>query len=183
MNRGSATLFTIGHSNRELAELLELLGAAAIRILVEVRARPRSQRFPQFDEAALRAALEGAGIEYHWAGRQLGGRRPARPGSPHLALEAGFRGYADHMASPDFHRAMNQLLGLAGRAPLALLCAERLPEHCHRSLIADWLLLQGHSVVHLIDTDQRREHQLRPEARRDSAALVYDRYAQPPLDL
>jgi len=64
---------------------------------------------------------------------------------------------------------------LARKAPTAILCAEHLPENCHRSLIADYLTLQGVSVMHLIDADEQREHQLDPRARRESASLVYDR--------
>jgi len=74
-----------------------------------------------------------------------------------------------------FARAIAQLLGLARKAPTAILCAEHLPENCHRSLIADYLTLQGVSVMHLIDADEQREHQLDPRARRESASLVYDR--------
>ncbi|MEJ2343922.1 MAG: DUF488 domain-containing protein [Gammaproteobacteria bacterium] len=170
------TLYTVGHSNRESGELLALLGAAGVVALVDVRAHPQSRRHPQFGQAALREAAEAARITYHWAGRQLGGRRRTRPESPHRALaEDGLRGYADYMDSAEFAGAAGQLLRLAGRAPTAVLCAERLPEDCHRSLIADYLMLQGARVLHLIDDGELREHRLRPEARRESSRLVYDR--------
>ena len=85
------------------------------------------------------------------------------------------RGYADYMESDPFRRAAAQLVNMAAKAPTAILCAERLPEQCHRRLIADYLSLQGVRVIHLIDLDDRREHVLSPEARRESAQLVYDR--------
>jgi uncharacterized protein (DUF488 family) len=179
----SVTLFTVGHSNRTLAELLSLVQEAAIATLVDVRAEPRSRHNPQFNEETLRAACTQAGITYHWAGRQLGGLRPTRGDSPHIALDAGRRGFADYMETDVFKKGAMQLLNMAARSPIAFLCAERLPENCHRSLIADFLLLQGARVVHLIGPGERREHVLSPEARRESAALVYDRQATASLDL
>ena len=68
------------------------------------------------------------------------------------------------------------------KAKTAIMCAERLPEHCHRSLIADYLILQGCQVIHLIDVDERREHLLRAEARRESAVPIYDRFSSGELD-
>jgi uncharacterized protein (DUF488 family) len=150
---------------------------------VDVRAQPHSARFPRFSTDALRNTLEEAGIVYHWAGRQLGGRREPRPDSRHVALQAGLRGYADHMESDAFRRAAAQLLNMAGKAPTAILCAERLPEQCHRRLIADYLTLQGARVIHLIELADTREHLLSPEARRESAQLVYERNTNLDLNL
>jgi uncharacterized protein (DUF488 family) len=177
------TLYTVGHGNRALDALTALLQQAGIVTLVDVRAHPQSRRHPQFGSESLRNALEAAGLTYHWAGRHLGGMRPARPGSPHIALEEGLRGYADHMDTPAFQTAAAQLSRLAAQAPTAMLCAERLPEHCHRSLIADYLTLQGLRVRHLIDPDEICEHQLRPQARRESVPLIYDRGVNGRLNL
>lgn len=177
-------LFTLGHSNRSLPELIELLKQAGIETLVDIRAQPRSTRHPTFNEDSLRGATGAVGVQYHWAGRQLGGLRAAQADSPHKALAAdGLRGFADYMDEPGFTRAIAQLLGLAERAPTAILCAEREPLHCHRSLIADYLTLQGVEVTHLIDAATQRPHQLRPEARRESAALIYDRLVSGDLAL
>lgn len=172
------TVYTVGHSNRSAEDFLALLQEGGIEILVDIRATPQSGRFPQFSEDTLRSQLTAAGITYHWAGRQLGGRRPVADDSPHRALPEGLRGYADYMETEPFKRAVSQLLSLAGKAPTAVLCAERQPEDCHRSLLADYLLLQGVEVVHLIQSEEQRPHQLRPEVRRESAALVYDRFSQ-----
>ena len=177
------TLFTVGHSNRSLEELLAVLKAVSIVTLVDVRAEPRSRHNPQFNEESLRAACTRAGIVWHWAGRMLGGLRAARADSPHIALTEGFRGFADHMQTDGFRKGAGQLLAMGARGPTAFLCAERLPENCHRSLIADYLLLQGARVMHLIEPGEQREHVLNPAARRESAALIYDRQATVPLDL
>ena len=173
----TTTLYSVGHGDRSLEELLEILRAAGIGALVDVRAQPHSSRHPQFCEDALRRALEPAGMVYHWAGRQLGGRRPVLPGSRHRALEPGLRGYADYMDGAAFRQAARQLQRMAGQGPTAMLCAERDPARCHRRLIADYLVLQGLRVIHLLAPGERREHALSPAARRESVELVYDREA------
>ena len=180
----TCTLYTLGHGDRDIDDLRAVLAAHGIAVVVDVRAQPASQRHPQFNGAELRAALEAEGLEYHWAGRALGGRRAARADSRHRALpEPAFRGYADHMETEVFIRGARQLLQLAARAPSAMLCAERAPGQCHRSLIADYLLLQGAQVLHLVDAGAARAHLLHPAARRESAALIYDRHTTGALDL
>jgi uncharacterized protein (DUF488 family) len=176
-------LYTLGHSDRTRAELLMLLREAGVATLVDVRARPGSTRHPQFDQTALRMAVEEAGMTYHWAGRQLGGLRAGRPGSVHRALPEGLRGFADYMDSEEFKRAAQQLIHMLTREPLAILCAERDPLHCHRSLIADYLVLQGVQVSHLLAPGQHAAHGLRPEARRESSTLIYDRQVTGLLEL
>lgn len=171
------TIFTVGHGNRAITELIGILQAAGIATLVDIRATPHSTRFPQYEQEALRAAVTAAGMVYHWAGRQLGGRRSPAETSRHNALEdPAERGFADYMDGSDFRQGAAQLVRLAGRAPLAILCAEKDPLRCHRSLIADYLSLQGVRVVHLLDPGTSTEHLLNPHARRESAELIYDRY-------
>ena len=177
------TLYTVGHSNRQLEELMALLKSANIDTLVDVRAQPRSQRHPQFNEAALRAACENAGMIYHWAGRQLGGMRAPRADSPHVALEKGRRGFADYMGTDAFKQGAVQLQQWAARGVCAMLCAERDPMQCHRALIADYLSLQAIRVLHLIALGNSQEHILSLGARRESAALIYDRQATGQLNL
>jgi len=183
VKRNAPTLWTIGHSNRPIAELMALLTQAGIATLVDVRAQPHSARYPQFNEESLREYFGKANIVYHWAGRHLGGKRALHFNSPHIAMDEGRRGFADHMGTELFKKAVSQVVGLAARAPTAMLCAERDPDHCHRALIADYLILQGMRVVHLIEPGESREHLLSPQARRESAALVYDRQITVELDL
>jgi uncharacterized protein (DUF488 family) len=172
------TLYTVGHSKRRLQEFLAPLREAGIEVLADVRARPASRRHPWFNRDALEQALTEAGIAYRWLGRELGGLREASPGSPHLALDAAFRGYAEHMATPAFQAGMTELLKLGGRQKLVLLCAEKEPEHCHRSLIADWLTAQGVQVIHLIEPGLSRAHVLSPVLRLEKGRLIYDRHTQ-----
>lgn len=155
---------------------MELLQAQAVTTLIDIRAQPQSRRYPHFSMDELRAGLEQAGIVYHWAGRQLGGRRKTVAGSPHTALQdEAMRAYADHMATEEFRRGVSQLTHLAQQAVTAVMCAEKLPEHCHRALLADYLVLQGMEVIHIIDDGEIHEHHLGPHARRESAQLIYDR--------
>ena len=177
------TLYTIGHGTRRIGELIALLQEAGVVTLVDVRAQPRSRHNPQFNDDALRLACENADIVYHWAGRQLGGMRAPRPDSPHRALDEGLRGFADHMDTDAFQKGAAQLQNLATRDSCAILCAERDPARCHRSLIADYLTLQGWRVLHLLTPGETREHLLSPAARRESAALVYDRQVSGELGL
>jgi uncharacterized protein (DUF488 family) len=167
-------LFTIGHSNRPAGALIAMLREAGVTHLVDVRAVPKSRRWPQYDGAALKRSLAAEGIEYVWRGDALGGFRKPAPESPNVAVDGAFRGFADHMATPAFARAIDELLAAAGRAPTAIMCAERLPAECHRSLIADYVLARGVEVVHLVAPGEREPGRLHPAARAAAGGLVYD---------
>ncbi|MBI4410579.1 MAG: DUF488 domain-containing protein [Gemmatimonadetes bacterium] len=159
------TIFTLGHSTRALDEVLELLRAPAIRLLVDVRRFPASRRHPHFARAALEQALEGAGIAYAHE-PELGGRRSPRRDSPNTAWRtAGFRGYADHMASEGFRAALGRVVAAAARRTVAIMCAETVPWRCHRQLIADALVAGGIDVVHILGPGQTRPHALHAHAR------------------
>ena len=175
------TLYTIGHGNRSLEDFIELLKVNEVEILVDIRARPVSSRFPHFNQPELRESLDKVDISYHWAGRQLGGYRTARDDSPHIALDdQQLRGFADYMSTEEFLRTASQLVRMTRHAIGAVMCAEKDPAFCHRSLIADYLVLQGITVLHIIDAEVR-EHYLRAEARKESAELIYDHGATTPL--
>ena len=167
-------LFTIGHSNRPVSELLTMLRAARVARLVDVRAIPKSRRWPQYNGEALKRSLAAEEIEYAWRGDALGGFRKPVPGSPNVALDGAFRGFADHMATPGFARAIDELLDDARRAPTAIMCAEKIPAQCHRSLITDYVLARGVEVVHIVSADAREPARLSPAARAVPGGLVYD---------
>jgi uncharacterized protein (DUF488 family) len=106
---------------------------------------------------------------------ELGGRRKARPDSPHTAwrVEA-FRGYADFMDTPEFRDALARLEGLARPVPTAILCAEALPWQCHRSLVADALLARGWEVLEILSEAAARSRKLPDFARLDGDRVIYD---------
>jgi uncharacterized protein (DUF488 family) len=177
------TVYTVGHGNRPIEELIGMLQEAGVACLVDVRAFPASRRHPHFGRAVLEKSLPAAGIRYAWEGQALGGRRKPSAQSPHAALRhPAFRAYAEHMTTDEFRRASERLLAIADATPAAVMCAERLPWQCHRFLISDFLVAGGNEVVHLVNPGKRQAHRLNPVARRGEGGLVYDGDAQPRLD-
>jgi uncharacterized protein (DUF488 family) len=169
-----ATLYTIGHSTRTLAELIEALRAHEIRTLVDIRAFPMSRRLPQFNRESLAETLPAADIRYVWM-KALGGyRKKILEESPNIALRNdSFRNYADYMLTTDFESAMDGLIKLAEEARTAYMCAERVYFHCHRMLVSDWLVAHGHEVLHIDGTGPVRPHKLTAEARVIDGRLIY----------
>ena len=169
------TVYTVGHSNHSIEYLLQLLRTMELQQLVDVRAYPGSTKHPQFASAYLQQALAGSGIVYRWAGSRLGGMRKGCSRSRHRAIESPpLRAYADYMETERFRNALDELIDSAGTLRTVLMCAERDPSRCHRSLIADYLTLRDVRVMHLIDNDTR-VHQLNPLVRRVGDSLIYDR--------
>lgn len=145
-------LYTIGHSTRTADEFLGLLHRHAVERLVDVRAFPGSRRYPHFGREPLRALLAEAGVEYVHAAA-LGGRRKPLPDAPATAWRnAGFAAYADYMTTPDFRRAVDDLLDGAAVRPTAIMCAEAVPWRCHRSMISDAVVARGWEVSHILET-------------------------------
>jgi uncharacterized protein (DUF488 family) len=171
-NAGLVVL-TIGHSNRPLASFLECLSAHRVQTIADVRTIPRSRHNPQFNRDALPASLEACGVGYrHLA--SLGGLRRARPDSPNLGWRnASFRGYADYMQTAEFEAALDDLIELARHDRVAAMCAEAVPWRCHRSLIADALVVRGIAVEHILSPARRDPHRLTPWARREGLRIVY----------
>jgi uncharacterized protein (DUF488 family) len=166
-------VLTVGHSTRPLAEFMALLAAHSVARLIDVRTVPRSRHNPQFNRDTFPAALEAAGIRYeHMAG--LGGFRRAGPQSPNLGWRnASFRGYADYMQTPEFAQNLVGLLEHAKQERIALMCAEAVPWRCHRSLIADALMVHGIRVEEIINGTRREVHRLTPFARVDGTTITY----------
>lgn len=174
-------LFTVGHSNRTAGDFLDLLRARGIGAVCDVRAFPRSRRWPQHDGEALAASLAAAGIAYHWLGRELGGYRRSRGPSRHTSLgdSAGFRAYADHMETAGFRGGVARLLSLARERPTAFLCAEKDWRTCHRRHLADYLVaIEGLEVAHIVDRETVERHPVDVRARVADGTLVYDRGRQ-----
>src|SRR5688572_14926312 len=103
-----ARIWTIGHSTRSADEFVAMLRANTIDGLADVRTIPRSRRHPHFGRDALDARLKDEGIEYrHFS--ELGGLRKPRHDSPNGAWRnEAFRGYADHMMTPEFGAARSE---------------------------------------------------------------------------
>ncbi len=166
-------VLTIGHSTRSLAEFIGLLRAHGVQKVVDVRTVPRSRHNPQFNRETLPVDLAAAGIGYvHLPG--LGGLRRPRRDSPNTGWHnPGFRGYADYMQTPEFAENLGLLVEMAGHERLALMCAEAVPWRCHRSLIADALMVRGLQVEHIIGPGRTQRHRLTPFARVEGTRLTY----------
>jgi uncharacterized protein (DUF488 family) len=171
---GKLNTWSVGHGARPLGDFLATLGAADIEALVDIRSQPGSRRHPQFGARPLEAALGEVGIAYlHLP--ELGGRREPRADSPHRALRVtAFRGYADHMGSPEFARGYERLTSSARESRTAFMCAETLWWRCHRRLIADRLTVDGWTVTHLLAPGKIEPHTLWDAARTLDGHLVYD---------
>jgi uncharacterized protein (DUF488 family) len=167
------TAYTIGHSTHDLDRFVALLGGAGVAGVADVRRWPRSRRHPQFDDEALAVELPLRAIGYeHLPG--LGGRRAARPDSVNDGWEhEAFRGYADHMATPEFAAALQTLEGLCTERPTAAMCAEATWWRCHRRLVADVAVLaRGVTVRHVLPDGRLGEHRPAEGARLGADGLV-----------
>ena len=155
-----STIWTIGHSTRSLEELIEVLRRYGIEAVVDVRTVPRSRKNPQFNREELEAKLPEVGIVYIHS-KNLGGLRKASKDSVNMAWENdSFRGYADYMQTDAFELALGGLIDQAQSKPTTIMCAEMLPWRCHRSLIADALLIWGFDIVEIFDEAKSQPHKL-----------------------
>jgi uncharacterized protein (DUF488 family) len=171
-------------------EFISILEAHEIGILADIRSYPASRRMPWFqgpqvppfmtwEEAhrheALETTLTKAGIGYLWM-RALGGRRrKLRDDSPNTALRSSsFRNYADYMLTPEFRDAAGELVRVAGGARTCVMCAEsQVYYSCHRMLLSDYLVAQGHRVLHIAGRAQAKPHRMTPEAQVENGELIY----------
>jgi uncharacterized protein (DUF488 family) len=166
-------IYTVGHSTRTLAELVDILRAHGVKRLVDVRTIPRSRHNPQFNRETLSKALHNRHLSYRHM-KTLGGLRHARPDSINTGWRnASFRGFADYMQTTPFAEALEQLLALAAEKPTAIMCAEAVPWRCHRSLIADALTARGYEVCDIMSLKSARPHRLSPMARIHRRLVTY----------
>ncbi|MGH2482165.1 MAG: DUF488 family protein [Ktedonobacteraceae bacterium] len=141
-------------------EFLELLHEHDIQLLADVRTIPKSRAHPQFGIDRLPDELRTANISYTHL-KVLGGLRHAAKDSLNTGWHnTSFRGYADYMATPEFHAGLSDLEVLARQQRVAIMCAEVLPWRCHRSLIADALTVAGWHVSHIMSKKALKEHTL-----------------------
>lgn len=164
---------TIGHSNRTIEEFIGLLRQNGIACLLDIRTVPKSRHNPQFGQDQLSVSLAEAGIEYRYL-RGLGGLRRPRKDSPNAGWRnESFRGYADYMQTEEFAANVETVKELGREKCCVLMCAEAVPWRCHRSLVADALLVRGVRVDDIIDARQRRPHKLTPFAQVDGLQITY----------
>ena len=137
------TIFTLGHSTRSEAEMLELLRGWGIEAIADVRRFPTSKH-EQFKRERMEEWLPEAGVAYEFLGQELGGFRTG--------------GYEAYMKSAEFAAGIGRLEAIAAERLIAVMCAEKLPWRCHRRFIGDALGERGWEVVHIIEGDRTWQH-------------------------
>ena len=146
-------VLTIGHSNHSLEAFLELLRRHGIDEVADVRSSPYSRYTPHFSHRVLSGALESTGIGYVFLGGELGGRPRDRS-----CYDADGRVRYDRLAESDlFDDGIRQIIHGADEHRIALMCSEKEPLECHRTLlVARELARRGVAVAH-IHADGRLE--------------------------
>ncbi|MBI4523881.1 MAG: DUF488 domain-containing protein [Deltaproteobacteria bacterium] len=166
-------IYTVGHSTRSLAEFEELLSCFQIKLLVDVRTVPKSRRVPHFNGESLGRSLHPHGIDYVHMKRLGGLRKPGKDSCNQGWRNLSFRGFADYMQTEEFWQGVGEVVALGKEKKLALMCAEAVPWRCHRSLIADALLVREAAVVHIISKTSSRPHMLTPFAVVRNGRITY----------
>jgi uncharacterized protein (DUF488 family) len=172
-----ATFFTIGHSTRSTAEFVQILERAGIQTVVDVRTIPRSRTNPQFNSDALQASLGEAGIAYAHL-PELGGLRSRRKDQelpPNTFWDnQSFRNFADYAMTEPFRHGLEELRKLGETSRCAIMCAEAVWWRCHRRIIADYLMVAGEEVVHLMGPNKQEPAKITPAAQEIApGTLVY----------
>ncbi len=140
------TIKTIGHSNQPIERFIDLLKTGDVEAVVDVRSMPYSRRFPQFGRERLTQSLSAVGILYR--------HEPALGGKPKDA--ASYDAIAER---PDFTEALDRLVASAGDTALCLMCAEKDPLDCHRTvLVSRRLAERGVPIEHLLADGTRKPH-------------------------
>ncbi|MDE1765676.1 MAG: DUF488 domain-containing protein [Thaumarchaeota archaeon] len=168
-----STIFVVGHSTRTIASFVDLLKAHSINLLVDIRTIPRSRYNPQFNEDSLKKKMKDNKIDYlHMKG--LGGLRHSDKNSINLGWHnLSFRGFADYMQTKEFNSSIKELIKLSKTRIVAIMCAEGNPFRCHRSLVADALLVRHVKALHISSKISAREHVLTPFARVSGKKITY----------
>ena len=169
--------FTVGHSTHPLEEFVRIVRAHGVDRIVDVRTVPKSRHNPQFAEEELARSLPVHGIDYRRIPSLGGLRHPAKDSPNGAWRNPSFRGYADHMQTPEFAGGLEQLLEFGAPSTVAIMCAEAVPWRCHRSLIGDALIVRGVAVDDILSATVVRAHALTP-----FAVVTGSRITYPPED-
>ncbi len=148
-------IYTIGHGDASFTAIAALLERHLVQTLVDVRSQPYSRHAPDFNKGPLADLAAAAGLGYRWMGDRLGGR----PTDPDLLDPAGAPDWLRVAESPSYRGAIAELIELGRGGRTAILCAERDPRHCHRTLLlAPTLAAAGASVCHILSDGALEPH-------------------------
>ncbi len=172
-NKSDVVIYTIGHSNREIDEFIELLKKNNIEVLIDVRKLPGSTKYPHFNQKELSNTLSSADILYVHL-KELGGRRKQNKDSINTIWKnKSFQAYADYMSTAEFLKGIDILLEYASKKRAAVMCSEAVWWRCHRALIADYLKSTGTEVYHIMSTTSNQLHPFTSAARIREGKLFY----------
>lgn len=147
-------IYTIGHSTHPIGQFTGLLRQHGITALADVRSTPFSRFNPQFNRKALQASLAAAAIDYVFLGEELG----ARSQDP-ACYENGRVSYAKLAATLPFQRGLDRLQAGMASHRIAIMCAEKEPLDCHRTiLVARHLRRRGVEVTHILENGALEPH-------------------------
>jgi len=175
-------IYTIGHSTRPIDEFIRLLDLADVTMVIDVRTIRGSRTNPQYNAGVLPGSLAESGIGYTPI-PELGGRRPRQKSVPpdlnDYWRNRSFHNYADFAMSAEFAAGLARLLKLSEDRSCALMCAEAVWWRCHRRIIADYLLLDGRAVLHLMEKGRVEPASMTPAAVARGKVLIYPSAAVP----
>lgn len=172
-------IHTIGHSNHSSERFLDLLRPQGITAVADVRSTPYSRFNPQFRRERLQASLAEAGIEYVFLGQELGARSP----DPACYDEAGRVSYDRLSRTSEFRAGIERLRAGASRHRIAIMCAEREPLDCHRTiLVARALVREGVPVTHILADGSVESHEHAMERLATSLKIPADDLLSDPAD-
>ena len=167
---------TVGHSTATIPRFVDLLRVGEVTMVVDVRTVPRSRHNPQYNLDVLPGELAACRIGHEYV-RELGGLRgrshAIAPEVNGLWRNQSFHNYADYALSDGFADGLAHLLDLASSRRCAIMCAEAVWWRCHRRIIADYLLVRGVTVTHLMWPDRTEPASLTPGAAIEGESVTY----------
>jgi uncharacterized protein (DUF488 family) len=175
MREKNKIIFTIGHSTRSLEEFIAMLHSFNIELVADIRSFPGSRKFPQFNKGALEISMPQNNLKYVHI-KELGGRRKANQGSKNTGWRhIAFRSYADYMETNAFKNGIKELEKIALKKRTAYMCSEAVWWRCHRSMVSDYLKVNGWKVMHIMGIDKATEHPYTAPARIVNGELNYEK--------
>lgn len=178
--------FTIGHSTRTISEFVDLLRAAKVQLVADVRTVPRSRTNPQYNRDALPETLASFQIGYEYIAELGGLRGRSRTAASSLNgfwNNQSFHNYADYALSDEFRAGLEQIVSLGRERRLAMMCSEAVWWRCHRRIVADHLLARGEDVFHLMGDNRIEPAKLTEGARVcEDGKVIYPEPAGSPQD-
>lgn len=170
--------YTVGHSTRSIEEFAQLLQAAQVTIVVDIRTIPKSRTNPQYNQDALPENLAAFGLGYQRI-PELGGLRNKShkidPDKNGFWKNRSFHNYADYTLSESFQQGLQQLIELGQQQRCAMMCSEAVWWRCHRRIVADQLMARGYKVFHLMGKDKIDSAKLTEGARVQRGVVTYPR--------